>query len=292
MQAMIVVDAPPDPALPLPLSQSAAYANALRAMGQPVWQATTRGGHALIARTFGLAATIRGPFWTDPDDTGARSATLRALGLRMIEADGDTAALKHAGFACVVTAAHVAEWHLGTDTALRRAALHGKWRNALVRSGSAGLRTVEGPFDPVPGHWLLRGARQVATTRKYRMFPTAFVQSFVAANPGAARLWAAYDGKDPVAGIVVLRHGPVATYHMGWTNEAGRAANAHHLLMWRAACWLADHGTRRLDLGTLDTESTAGIARFKLGTGAVARALGGSWLRLPGLACVLASRHG
>jgi hypothetical protein len=37
-----------------------------------------------------------------------------------------------------------------------------------------------------------------------------------------------------------------------------------------------------LDLGTLDTQNAPGLARFKLGSGATAQLLGGTWARLPG----------
>jgi hypothetical protein len=49
------------------------------------------------------------------------------------------------------------------------------------------------------------------------------------------------------------------------------------ILLWQAAVWLAGQGTRTLDLGAVDTVSAAGVARFKLGTGATARPLGGTW---------------
>jgi hypothetical protein len=38
-----------------------------------------------------------------------------------------------------------------------------------------------------------------------------------------------------------------------------------------------------LDLGTVDTENAPGLARFKIGSGAQIRSLGGTWLRIPGL---------
>jgi hypothetical protein len=52
----------------------------------------------------------------------------------------------------------------------------------------------------------------------------------------------------------------------------------------RHALVLARRGITRLDLGTLDTEAAPGLARFKLGSGAAARALGGTWLWWPPLA--------
>ena len=63
--------------------------------------------------------------------------------------------------------------------------------------------------------------------------------------------------------------------------------SAHNLLMWRAALWLARQGHRRLDLGPIDTANAPGLARFKLGIGAHARRLGGTWGWWPPLGSLL-----
>ena len=47
--------------------------------------------------------------------------------------------------------------------------------------------------------------------------------------------------------------------------------------------WLACAGVEMLDLGMIDTVNAPGLARFKLGSGAVAQSLGGTWLHAPGL---------
>ena len=286
---MIATDIAPDPNLPLPLSQSAAYAATLRAMGHPVWQSKVACTHALVSRAAGCATTIRGPVWGVAGDPDANLRALKSLKLRLIDANADAPLLRRAGYSRVVSPATVAEWDLTQNPTQRRAALHGKWRNALRQGEAASMRIEQGPFRPLPGHWMYTGARALARARNFRQLPLIFTDAFTAANPGNARLWAAYDGKRPVAGMVFLRHGPVATYHIGWTSDAGRAARAHHVLLACAANWLADHDTTRLDLGLLDTEQAPGLARFKLGTGATARTLGGSWIRLPGIATVLAS---
>ncbi|MEY8843073.1 GNAT family N-acetyltransferase, partial [Cribrihabitans sp. XS_ASV171] len=82
---------------------------------------------------------------------------------------------------------------------------------------------------------------------------------------------------------LILIHGQSATYHVAHTTQQGRATSAHNLLLWEAATWLAARGLTRLDLGPVETEHSPGLARFKLGTGARARALGGTWLLWPPL---------
>jgi lipid II:glycine glycyltransferase (peptidoglycan interpeptide bridge formation enzyme) len=78
--------------------------------------------------------------------------------------------------------------------------------------------------------------------------------------------------------MLFLVHGSTATYHVGWTGDAGRCASAHNLLLWRAMEALQRRGVRRIDLGLLDTVNTPGLARFKLGAGRVPHRLGGTWL--------------
>lgn len=83
-----------------------------------------------------------------------------------------------------------------------------------------------------------------------------------------------------LAYLLFLLHGTTATYHVGWAAPAARRTHAHTLLMWQATTYLHQRGLTRLDLGTLDTEAAPGLARFKLGTGATARPLGATLLRL------------
>jgi lipid II:glycine glycyltransferase (peptidoglycan interpeptide bridge formation enzyme) len=73
--------------------------------------------------------------------------------------------------------------------------------------------------------------------------------------------------KDRVAAMLFLIHGSAATYHVGWSNEAGRDSNAHNLLLWRAFDELRERGVRTLDLGGINTRQLAGISRFKIGSG-------------------------
>jgi lipid II:glycine glycyltransferase (peptidoglycan interpeptide bridge formation enzyme) len=87
------------------------------------------------------------------------------------------------------------------------------------------------------------------------------------AKRGGARLGA----------MLFLVTGATALYHFGVAGEAGRAANAHNLLLWRAIRALRKRGVETLDLGGLDTIDNPGIARFKLGSGARVRSGCGTW---------------
>jgi lipid II:glycine glycyltransferase (peptidoglycan interpeptide bridge formation enzyme) len=74
-------------------------------------------------------------------------------------------------------------------------------------------------------------------------------------------------GRERVAGMLFLIHGESATYQVGWTNDQGRDLHAHHLVLWHAIEELKSRGVRILDLGGVNTQRSAGVARFKIRTG-------------------------
>jgi len=77
---------------------------------------------------------------------------------------------------------------------------------------------------------------------------------------------ALYDG-EPVAGILIFRHGSSATYQIGYTDEVGRQHGAHHLLLWNAMTMLKTKGIKDLDLGGIDETHAKGVSAFKLAMG-------------------------
>ena len=85
-------------------------------------------------------------------------------------------------------------------------------------------------------------------------------------------------GRDAAAAMMFLVHGASATYHIGWSGDEGRRLGAHNLVLWNALAALRERGVRRLDLGGVNTQRSAGIARFKIGTGGSVVTLAGSFL--------------
>lgn len=131
--------------------------------------------------------------------------------------------------------------------------------------------------------WLYaaEGAQRLA--RRYRALPPGFAEVWRTAAPGSFLLYEARKGGQPVAGTLILRHWPWASYHLSWSGAEGRRHNAHRLLLWRAACDLQDDGFAALDLGDVNSGAAPGLADFKAGTGAEIRALGPTLLVLPRL---------
>lgn len=173
---------------------------------------------------------------------------------------------------------HVAELNLRKSASCLRRDMAQKWRNRLNRAARSGLSVSQTELPAQPDHWLLRAEARQQRAKRYRGYPPVFSAAFAASNRGQARLFEARDHGAPVAAMLFLCHGSTATYQIGWSGPDGRRHSAHHLLLWRAMLELPRRGITRLDLGLVDTQSAPGLARFKLGSGATCRALGGSYV--------------
>jgi len=189
-------------------------------------------------------------FWLPELPAGEADRMMRALGKRPMVR----------GYATSVV-------DLTQDEAALRARLDGKWRNQLVRAEEAGLRVQSahgGRFLDL----LVQRHETFRRTKRHHGHSGQEIAALVAAiEPKEdALILTALDRNDPVSGILLVVHGRGATYHVGWTGEEGRKANAHNLLLWRGVLALKSRGVAFLDLGGID-DRAAGVARFKLGLG-------------------------
>jgi hypothetical protein len=159
-----------------------------------------------------------------------------------------------------------------------RPALRQKWRNRLNAAQARGLRIELADR----GKWLDWVVEQYDRVRAAKGFagPTAaFVAQLVRLKSPRRTLAAiALDGREPVAGALFLRHGPDASYYVAASDAQGRAANAANLVLWRGLMALKEQGVRKVDLGTIDTDKSPGLARFKLGAGGQPLTLAGTYL--------------
>lgn len=159
-----------------------------------------------------------------------------------------------------------------SDDQLRRS-LHPKWRNRLVAAEASPLKFQRVGEKPAQYQWLLEREGLQRQARAYRALPASFVPAWQVAiasiSPDrSAMLTVRCDlGREAVAAMMFLLHGRSATYHLGWSNDEGRQHNAHNLLLWRAFALLREQGIEQLDLGGVNTQRGATLARFKLGAG-------------------------
>lgn len=191
--------------------------------------------------------------------------------------------LSRLGAVPLMTPAHLAELDLCADAETRLARMDQKWRNRLRHGQKQRLKVSCTNLPPDPSHWLLKAEAEQQEKRRYRGWPPTISAGYALANKGQAKLFEAREGAEVIAAILILCHAPGATYQIGFSTARGRALSAHNLLIWEAAERLSRKGFARLDLGLIDQRNAPGLARFKLGTGAALRPLGGTWGWFPPL---------
>ena len=246
------------------LQQSDVFAEGLGRTGAPV----TRCGpeRVVVLRRFGFGFASRA--------SGACDALPALVNAETV---GDSSALRRRGYLQILTPAHVAELDLTCSEEALHAGLAPPWRRALAKAGAAGLERQR--FDLARHRWILDREAVQRRARRYRAWPLGLTAAMAEADPQAVRVWSALD-----AAVVVVRHGAAATYHIGCAGPEARQRDAHRALLWRAVLELKADGAELLDLGHVDSVTSPGLAAFKAGTGATVRSLGGTWLRMPGMA--------
>lgn len=265
-------------AIPIPLTQSEAFEKTCRALGMDVTRHSTAAGTSLVqSRRLPIIGRVnlisRGPVVRDE----AHSADLWSAARNSVRGPlfvNAASAHKLAGGIKLVEGAEVATLTLASAQDMQ-AGLHQKWRNQLRKAERSDLKVTCEPLDPVAHNWFLDAEMEQQRVRRYRSYPRQFLLAYAAVNKGAAQLYSAIRDGKPVAAMLMLRHGTMATYQAGVTTSVGRTHCAHNLLLWSMMCGLYEQGGTILDLGR--TDLSPGLRRFKLGTGAVTEQLAGTY---------------
>lgn len=275
----------------LPLPQSEAFERTCARLGLTVQRVTTAAGTCLVQTrklpvlgTFNLIS--RGPVLRQgvPVRPFLDQVRQRLKGPLVVNAATPDAAI---GGLKIAKGAALAILDL-QDPAAMRQGLDQKWRNQLKKAEGAGLTVTDQPLDASRHRWFLDAEMAQQKTRKYRNFPIGFLLAYAAANKGQARLYTALREGQPVAGMLVLKHGGMATYQAGIITPEGRQRCAHNLLLWRIMCDLQRRQVVQLDLGRADL--SAGLRRFKIATGAQIETLPGSFLTHAGFGLIRPKR--
>lgn len=265
--------------LVLPLTQSEAFERTCRALGLPVRRFRCTGRTCLVQSRklpaigpFHLAS--RGPVFREGRSDADWMKEIRAelKGPLIVNAP---LGVRPRGGLRILAGAELSILDLKAPEEMRRN-LQPKWRNQLKKAEASPLRVITEPLDATLHGWFNAAEQVQQRQRGYRSYPASFLQAFAAANPGQAQLYAAMLGDDPAAAMLVLKHGRMATYQAGVTTPMGREHCAHNLLLWHIMSDLQREGLSQLDLGRADL--SAGLRRFKTGTGARVETLPGTFL--------------
>jgi hypothetical protein len=189
------------------------------------------------------------------------------------------ALLRRMGVRRIITGYSSVWLDLTQDEATLRAGLHQKWRNQLVKGEAAYLKVRHG-HGGASLEWLLTRHEGHRRRKRLRAPASPFVLaiSLASRNKQSTLAFTAFAGSEPVAAILVFRHGQTATYYIAWTGPEGRRRHANNLLLWQAIKELKSRGVRWLDLGGVDGLSMPGVSRFKIGMGGELFTLAGTYL--------------
>ena len=274
------------------LQQGWSYGEALREGGVAVHRAVLRGadgglagGLQMVERRLAgplrAAFLLRGPVWLADRAERDEAALLAAIRARLrplalIWAPEQPSDLTRRP---VISGYGTAWLDLGAGTAAVRQGLTKDW-HAHLRQAEAGPLRVRRIASGQAVSWLLDNNESHRRKVGYRGPSRSFLQRLARTAQAAQELvlLLAFERAEPVAGIMVVRHGAAATYEVGYVAPRGRELRATHLLLWRAVEILSEQGARWLDLGGIATDRSPGIARFKLGMGGAIATLPGTFL--------------
>ena len=283
-----------------PLQQDWAYGSTMLVSGGTVIRAAiqaegkTVGLAQCVVRRFGnfggVALCTRGPLWlahlSGKDKAHAYRSLRQSLpvkGLRFLfvtpnEPSGEDVGLSP--LKRVMTGYSTALLDLTPSMADLRAGLEKRFRHRVGGAEKSDLTVHRVGTNVGQYRWLMDAEQQQRDNRSLQGMPLHFVDAYIASRkqPGHNVLTLRADiGRDRVAGMMFLLHGQAATYQIGWTSDAGRDAHAHNLLLFKGMEALKERGIRSLDMGGINTGRSAGIARFKISTGAKVLTLAGTF---------------
>lgn len=293
LQAYKAYDAQLSQAHFVPLQQSWGYGALMEALGVTVTRciiyddARAIGLAQLVRRriwrVLPLSLCLRGPLWLQqPLEDTTKAAAYRLLKQRgyynlFMPEQPDMRALNTANRQCIMTGYHTVMLDLTQTLESLRAAMDGKWRNRLKAAEASGL-AIRRLKQPDAYRFLLEAETRQRHQARYTGLDPALIPAWQGQlGPASLLALAIIQQHQPIAGMIALIHHGCATYQLGWSNAEGKAVNAHNLLLWRMMKELKAQGIRWLDLGGVDTHTSPGIARFKLGSGGRVHSLPGTF---------------
>jgi len=283
-----------------PLQQDWAYGSTMVSVGARVLRARVHADGVPVAQAqfivrqfakyVSLALCTRGPLWLQDVSAKDKAAAYKELrhslpvkGLRFMIVTPNEALNDKLGLPAVrriMSGYSTVMLDISLPMEVLRAQLDKRWRHRLGGAEKSELNVQRMGTNPGQYRWLLDAEMQQRVDRGLEGLPLVWFEHYAESRKQPSRnllSLRADVGRERVAGMMFLIHGQAATYQVGWTSDAGRDLHAHNLMLWRAIEELRERGVRSLDLGGVNTQRSAGIARFKIATGGTVRQLAGSY---------------
>lgn len=284
-----------------PLQQDWAYGSTMLSLGARVLRVRVEADGVVVAQAqfivrqysqwLATALCTRGPLWLETLSAKDKAAVYRQLrqtiplrGLRFVAVTPDETLHKDLGLPRVrrvMSGYSTVMLDISQPPEVLRANLDGRWRQPLRIAEKSDLNVQRMGSNPGQYRWLLDAEMKQRAERHLDGMPLIWFERYAESRkqPGRCLLSLRADiGRDRLAGVMFLIHGQAATYQVGWNSDAGRDLHAHNLLLWRGIEALQERGIRTLDLGGVNTQRSAGVARFKIATGGVVKQLAGTYL--------------
>jgi len=284
-----------------PLQQDWAYGSTMVSLGARVLRARVVADGVSVAQAqfivrqyspwLSFAWCTRGPLWLQPLTAHEKAQAYRLLRrtmplgrLRLVVVTPDeplTDGLGLPRIRRVMSGYSTVLLDISQPLDVLRTHLDCLWQQALVNAENAGLNVQRMGTNPGQYRWLLDAEMQQRAERNIDGMPMVWFERYAESRKQVSRNMLSFRtdiGRERLAGMLFLIHGQAATYQIGWTTPTGRETNAHHLMLWRGIEELQQRGVRLLDLGGVNTQRSAGMARFKIATGGAVLQLAGSYL--------------
>lgn len=166
--------------------------------------------------------------------------------------------------------------------------LYGKTRTDIRKAEKSDFDVITGDHNHHFTDWLLKKEGKQQKEKKYQGLPAGLSRNYGQLYGPEQGVYTAFAVSEtspdmpprdtPIAGLLFLRHGRHATYHIGWNGKEGRKCRALNLLLWKMILNLKAAGIENLDLGGVNTDEGAEIARYKLGYGGRVITLDGTFM--------------
>lgn len=284
-----------------PLQQDWAYGSTMVSLGARVLRARVEADGVTVAQAqcivrqyspwLSFALCTRGPLWLQPLPAKDKAQAYRLLrqtlplgGLKFMVVTPDEPlddALGLPRIRRVMSGYCTVLLDISQPLEVLRAQLDRRWRHRLTGAEKSELNVQRMGTNPGQYRWLLDAEMQQRAERHLDGMPLVWFERYAESRKQPSRnllSLRADIGRERLAGMMFLIHGQAATYQVGWTSDQGRDLHAHNLMLWRGIEALQERGVRLLDLGGVNTQRSAGVARFKMATGGTVKQLAGSYL--------------